>query len=445
MDGRKKLKYMKYLTIYLYIQFVCCLVSDLKGQETPLSLADCIHLAMQQNPALKKDELQINRADLRYKQAKYDRLPRVEAGADHAISQGRSIDPTTNQYIDKNNSFGSQYANLNIPIFNGFAILNNIRRQAHAKEAGKLEFDSRRNEVKLDVIEAYIKVLTAQDMLQQIEGQLIVTKEQLHRHEVLNKEGAVAPGDLYDIKGQYNSDMNLLAQTKQSLNEAQLMLASLMNMDPAQMPALQTLPTDQVFVAQQADALFQQALHALPEYKALDWRIKEMEAQIQVARSAYFPSLSFGGGLNSNYSKEGGNPFTQMKNNLRKSVFLSLSIPIFNRFTTRTQVRLAQVDLQEADYNKDILSNELRRQTAKAVFDLRTAQITVQNLKEQAENYSEAFRIAQVHFDAGNSNSVIYLSAKNKLDNSRSLLLIKQYEYLLQKYINDYYAGALNL
>ena len=93
MDGRKKLKYMKYLTIYLYIQFVCCLVSDLKGQETPLSLADCIHRHAT-NPALKKEELQINRADLRYKQAKYDhRLPRVEAGADHAISQGRSIDP----------------------------------------------------------------------------------------------------------------------------------------------------------------------------------------------------------------------------------------------------------------------------------------------------------------------------------------------------------------
>ncbi|HCU44083.1 MAG TPA: TolC family protein, partial [Sphingobacterium sp.] len=55
------------------------------------------------------------------------------------------------------------------------------------------------------------------------------------------------------------------------------------------------------------------------------------------------------------------------------------------------------------------------------------------------------FRIAQVHFEAGNSNSVLFLTAKNKLDSSQIQLLVKQYEWLLQKYINDYYAGALNL
>lgn len=437
---------MKYLTIYLYIVTICCcLVSNLKGQTKTLSLSDCIRMAITNNPTLLRSELNIDRADLQHKQARYDRLPQVNAGLSHELSQGRSIDPTTNQYVDRYNSYGNQYLSANVPIFNGFAILHNIRRRANAKEAGKLEFEGARNELKLDVIEAYLKVLTAQDMLTQIEGQISVTKEQLHRHEVLNREGAVAPGDLYDIKGQYNSDLNLLEQTKQSLNDAELTLATFLNIPVAELPALEKLETEQASRAYNAEDLFRSSLTVLPEYRALDWRMKEMEENIKLMKSEYYPSLSLGAGLGSNYSKDGGEAFNQIKNNLRKSVSLSLTIPIFNRFATRTNVRMAQVDFNEAVLNKSIRENELRMNTAKAVFDLRTAQTNVQNLKEQEQSYQEAFRIANVHFEAGNSNSVIYLTAKNKLDNTRSQLVIKQYEWLLQKYINDYYAGALDL
>jgi len=402
-------------------------------------------MAITNNPTLLRSELNIDRADLQHKQARYDRLPQVNAGLSHELSQGRSIDPTTNQYVDRYNSYGNQYLSANVPIFNGFAILHNIRRRANAKEAGKLEFEGARNELKLDVIEAYLKVLTAQDMLTQIEGQISVTKEQLHRHEVLNREGAVAPGDLYDIKGQYNSDLNLLEQTKQSLNDAELTLATFLNIPVAELPALEKLETEQASRAYNAEDLFRSSLTVLPEYRALDWRMKEMEENIKLMKSEYYPSLSLGAGLGSNYSKDGGEAFNQIKNNLRKSVSLSLTIPIFNRFATRTNVRMAQVDFNEAVLNKSIRENELRMNTAKAVFDLRTAQTNVQNLKEQEQSYQEAFRIANVHFEAGNSNSVIYLTAKNKLDNTRSQLVIKQYEWLLQKYINDYYAGALDL
>jgi len=68
-------------------------------------------------------------------------------------------------------------------------------------------------------------------MLTQTEGQLSVTKEQLHRNEVLNREGAANPGDLYDIKGQYSSDLNAVELTRQSLINARVELAGLMNVD----------------------------------------------------------------------------------------------------------------------------------------------------------------------------------------------------------------------
>ena len=427
------------------IVFVCCLVSSVYGQDGTLSLAECIKIAIQNNPTLKRDELAVNRADIRLKQAENERLPSLNANLRHSLSQGRTINPTTNQYIDQNNSYGDQSLSLNAPLFNGFSIINNIRMKSNAKEAGKLEYDSQINALKLDVITAYVKVLTASDMLKQLEGQLEVTKEQLHRHEVLNKEGAVNPGDLYDLKGQFSSELNNLELTKQTLNDARLVLAMLLNIDIENLGQLDSIAIPEQFEVLNSKSLYEKSLLTMPQYKALDYRIKEMEHGIKVAKSGYFPSLTLGGGLSSNYSKDAGNYFTQMKNNLSKFASIGLSIPIFNKFNVKNQVKLAKIDFEEAEYNKLVLENDLRMKTAKAVFDLKTAQSNVQNLKEQEVSYQESFRIATVVFEAGNSNSVIYLTAKNKLDMTRSQLLVKKYEWLMQKFINDYYAGSLDL
>lgn len=427
------------------IIFVCCLVSTAKGQGDSLSLADCVKQAIQNNPTLRRDELVVDRSDLAYKQAKYDRLPTLNANISHDISQGRTINPTTNQYIDQNNSSGRQSLGLNVPIFNGFYIIHNIRMKSNALDAGKLEYEGYVNDLKLDVITAYVKVLTAKDMLTQTEGQLSVTKEQLHRNEVLNREGATNPGDLYDIKGQYSSDLNAVELTRQSLNNARVELAGLMNVDVQSLGELEQIDIPAEISIKSSEELFQASLTALPQFKAMDYRIKEMEEGIKVAKSNYWPSLSLSGGMSSNYSKEGGAIFNQIKNNLSKGVGLTLSIPIFNQFKNRTQVRLAEVNLNEVNFTKDIMRNDLRMKTAQAVFDLDITQKNVVNLRDQELSYAESFRIATVHFEAGNSNSVIYLTAKNKLDATRSQLIIKQYEWLMQKYMNDYYSGSLDL
>ena len=431
---------------FLYIILLLSgFVSTAQGQDDFLSLIDCIKLAVQNNPTLQKSELIIDRSDLAYKQAKYDRIPTLTGDISHQISQGRTINPTTNQYIDDNNSSGSQSLSLNAPIFNGFYILHDIRMKSNALDAGKLEYEGVVNDLKLDVIEAYVKVLTAQDMLKQMEGQLLVTKEQLHRNQVLNSEGATNPGDLYDIKGQYSSDLNSVELTKQTLHNARVELAGLMNIGVHEMARLEPIDIPSKVNATDAESLFALSMNNLPQFKALDWRIKEMEAGIKVARANYWPSLSLNGGMSSNYSKEGGAVFNQIKNNLSKGVGVRLSIPIFNQLRTRTQVRLAQVNLHEATLDKEILSNQLRMRTAQAVFDLNITQKNVMNLRNQEESYAEAFRIETVHFEAGNSNSVIYLTSKNKLDYTRSQLIIKQYEWLMKKYVNDYYAGSLDL
>ena len=441
---------MKTFLIALSVFIVSCICgSSVFGQgRKTLSLAECVKLAIAYNPTLRQNELNVQRNDLNYKQSHYNRLPSLEGNVEHGYNEGRSVNATTNQFVNTSYFSGWQSLSFSAPIFNGFQILHDIRRRASAREAGKLEFEHAVNELKLDVIEAYILVLTAQDMLQQMERQLAVTQENVDRMEVMHREGAAAPGDFYDLKGQLRTDQNLLETNKRALFDRQSSLAALLNMAVEDLPQLEQLPLSIEQKRLTGAELFQSARTTLPNFKALNWRVKEAQEQIRVAKSDYYPSLSLSGSIQSRFSsidESGFNYWQQFKNYPAKGISLNLRVPIFNKMRVRTQVKLAKLDLQEVEWERQIQENALRAETAKAVFGIATLQENVKNIREQERSYEEAFRIAQVHFDTGNSNSVIFLMAKNKLDNSRNELLIRQYEWVMQKFINDYYAGLLDL
>lgn len=429
----------------ILVLFAVCL-QPVQGQVRLLSLSDCMTIALERNPDLRRAELNLSRNNIAVNQAKNNRLPSLNADLGHGYNEGRSVNPTTNQFVEESYFSGNQSLNLSMPIFNGFQTLYNVRMRVNAREAGKFEFDHARDELKLDVLTAYIMVLTAKDMLEQAKGQMAVTEENVKRTEILNKEGAVNPGDYYDLKGQLQSDKNTLEAGVKLLNTNRLRLASLLSLEGESDWDIEPLNSPIGTNTTPGEMLYQHALDVLPQIKAFDWRIKEAEQGVKLEKSAYYPSLSLGAGLWSRYSSTNESSYGQQMNNyLSKGVSLGLHIPIFNRFKVKNQVKLAELNLQEVILGKEVVRNKLREETAKVIFDIGILKANVSNLREQERNYIESFRIAQVHFDAGNSNSVVFLSAKNKLDATRSQLLIKKYELMLQKYINEYYAGTLKL
>jgi outer membrane protein len=434
---------------YIVLSLICVVHYAAMGQsEDRMSLASCVSLAIKNNPNLKRSELELSRNEVNYRQARYNRLPTLNGNVSHSYSEGRSINSTTNQFVDNNLFIGGQSLSLTMPVFNGFRVLHDIRSKASAREAGKFEFESAINELRLDVIEAYILVLTSRDMLQQAENQLAVTEESLHRAGVMQREGAINPGDFYDLEGQAATERNMVETTKQDLYTYEARLAGLMYIPRDELSELDPLPMPSEATSLSNAALYEQALLVLPDFKGFNKRIDEAEHNVKVAKSAFYPSLLFSANIQAPYSSVdalGYNYWQQIRNYPSKGVSLTLQIPIFNQMIVRSQVKLAKINLQQAQWDKKVRENFVREETAKTVFNLSTLKQNVGNLKQQERSYEEAFRIAQVHFDAGNSNSVLFLTAKTKLDNTRNQLLIKQYEWLFQKYINDYYSGILEL
>ena len=438
-----------YTRIFLIgLAIICTSTSMPVAAQDTLTLERCIALAIENNLETRRSHLQARAEGAQLKQAKYDLLPSLGANLGHSYSQGRFINPTTNQYVEENFTSGNQNLNSSLILFDGLRMFRRITQQAHAYRAAQLEEQLAKEQLALDVTSAYIQVLTAKDMVAQIDSQVAVTREQVKRNTLLHAQGAISPGDLYDLKGQYAADLNRLTETRNAFNEALVQLYRLLNMpyqDAITLTPLEELP---LTVTQVTDAyeLYQTAAEQLGIIRAADFRQKQAEFALKATRSAYFPTLSMGAGLSSNYSMDGrGTYLDQAQNNLGRSLGFTLSVPIFSRFQTRTNVALAKLDLMDAENVARTRRNELQQTAHLVLFNLETAKEQYKNLQEQVSYYTESFRVAQVRFNAGAINSVEFLIAKNKMDTANANLVIARYQWHLRQRIVDYYNGQLSL
>ncbi len=104
-----------------------------------------------------------------------------------------------------------------------------LKAPGFAWEASRMELQQQKDQLMLSVILAYLDILTNEDLLEQAKKQLEVSRKQVERLEIMNKEGAIKPSDFYDLKGQYADNKISLINTTNDLNRSKLALAQLMN------------------------------------------------------------------------------------------------------------------------------------------------------------------------------------------------------------------------
>ncbi len=412
-----------------------------------LTLEHCIDLALEHNLNVKRSQLRTAHEAVNYRQTKQNLLPSLGAGVSHSYSAGRPLNPVTNEYETRSFMSGSPNLSSQLLLFDGLAMFRNITQQAFAYRATQLDEQLLREQTALDVTSAYIQALTARDVAIQIDSQLAVTRQHLERSTLLHAEGAISPGSYYDIKGEYADNLNSLNNARNAFNDNLINLFKLLNLpfDPdVKLTSLQGLPLSADVNTD--DALYQAAAERLSFIRAADHWTKSAEFGVKASRSGFFPRLSMGAGLSSNYAKGGeGTYYDQIQNNLIRSLGFSLEIPLFSRFTVRNNVSRAKLNLLDAEYTADARRNELQQATSQALFNLEAAKERYHNLVDQVAHYTESFRVAEVRFNTGAINSVEFLIVKNKVDNANASLVIARYQWHLRQRIVDYFNGELHV
>ncbi len=413
-----------------------------------LSLSDCIRLALKNSYTVQSANLTTRLARIDHQESRQSLIPGVNMGVGHNLSQGRSIDLVTNQYINQNFSSGNQYVSGSVTLFRGFEALNRIRQQAAAGKSAAFEEQATKDRLMLDVVLAYIQVLTARDMAAQTEKRIELTKQQVRRTTDLHNSGVIPPSDFFDLKGQLAGDLNALNEIRKAHMEARINLARLMNISYEQLPPVASIGLNdpEHSAALAASEVQENAALWLPSLKAAEWRIAQAQDGIRVARAGHSPRLTLGGGFQSTYSSNSPQGyFEQTRNNLGRYLSFGLTIPLTDHILVRNNVARARINLEDAEYRARNTTLEWQRTISQMVFNLRLARENYHNLTEREEYLRESFRIATSRFEAGDINSVLFLTAKNNLEQAMADKIIGRYQWTLQQYLADYFNGQLTL
>jgi outer membrane protein len=433
---------------HLLLLFSLYLPTSVMAQnQKVLTLEQCIDIAINKNLQVQQAKIQERTNNVYWNSAKMNMLPDLIGSASSGINTGRNIDPSTNAYVSQQIKFSGYGLSTGLVLFNGLALQQTAAQDKLFYEASSMDWQQQKNNITLNIILAYLQVLSNEDLLAQSVQQSELSLNQVRRLQTLNSEGAIAPYLLTDLQGQYANDRLAIINARNQAATARINLFRLMNIPYADSVKVARIDTAQVIRLQPATPLetYSDALKSFALIKANDLRAAGAEHGVRAAKGQYFPLLTFNGNANTTYSSGTIKPYKeQLDNNLFSSFALNLTVPIFNRSFYRNNVRLAKLILEN---NKAVASSSktaLQQDVYQAHANLQAAAEKYATLLDQAKAYNASFKSAEIRFNEGVINSIDYLIAKNNIDRTNIDLIAAKYDYALRQKVLDYYSGTLN-
>lgn len=435
--------------IFITALLVICVHFYGNGQTgNTLTLQQVVEAAIKNNFTVKQSELSMERSQVDQRQAIGNMLPDLIGQVSHSANSGRNVDPSTNNYVTQKINGANYGLNSSIVIFNGFQLLNATKQYHLAYAASKMEWQQVKDNVTLNVILAYLQILNNEDLVTQSRNQADLTRKQVERLEEMNRNGAIAPSKLYDLRGQLAGDELLAISNKNALEASKLALAQYMNVPYDSTLKVERLNVDQFSLGYPdgPDKIYQTSLEQLALVKGVELRRESARKEVAAAKGALFPTLSLGGNYSTAYSstQRDNNSktiqyFKQLNNNYGFSTNLTLYIPFLNGWRARNQLSRARIDLKSSQNIEENTKIQLKQGIDQAWFNMTAAMNRYKASMDQVNAYSESFRVAEISFNEGVITSVDYLITKNNLDRANINLISARYDYLFRTKILDYY------
>lgn len=448
------------------------------------TLERCITYAQDANFTVKQAQANAKVAILSEKQAKASRLPNVSINTNAGKQFGRTIDPTTNQFINTGFGYNSMSLNAGMPIFNGGQIHHSVRQANFDAQAALADAEQTANSLALQVAQAYLNILLTEEQAESADRRVEQSRRQLEVTQKLIEAGTVPVADQYNIQAQIARDEQLAVAAQNSVDLAYLMLKQLMQLEPDYALVIEkpevTIPADANPETYELQPIYQTALGTQPNVKAAALRIKSAEVGIPLAKSAYFPSISIGGSLSTNFSSRAvdftngkfvetqltppttliinGMPvdiqqeidvfeypqtpyFTQLDQNFGQGIGISMSIPLYQNGRVLLNVERARLGLVTARLQENQTQQQLKNDIQTAIANARSARKQLTAAQKTFEAMQAAFFNTEKRHSLGAVNSLEFTTAKTNLDNAENDLIVARYDYLFKLKILDFYQG----
>lgn len=426
------------MKLIIVIILLWCGLSVSIAQEKCFSLDSCISYALMHRTEIiiSENSGKDIRKNIGYLQQQ--QLPNLNASLSHDMNWGRSLNTEKYEWEESQKQYGNMSLSSSLTLFGGLKLRNQIR-------AGKLNIardmtihQKLKDDIRLEVIQSFYEVLAAGTQCQLTEVFYQSDVRQEERVYILDSVKRVATPDKLEITGQTRKSLIAKRNAEKQYQLALLKFKRSMNYRGEEEIKLVCKDTLIKFIVPEAEQVYEMALKSLPAIKIQHLDSLLLINQFKQLKGNFSPILSLGGVLYSRYQNdlndpESQKPYTiwgQLKDNNYKQVGLSLTIPIFNKNTTRRQIKMLKTDMFNQHLNTYKLLNDIRYEIEQICLEADMRSENYHELEEQEKNYQKIFHLREIQFSRGKLSVYDLLTAESNWRNMQINLLLERFNLL---------------
>lgn len=417
------------------------------------SVDECMVYAVDHNHTVKQRHLEAKNYELDRLQAIGNFLPGIDGSTVVEYNYGRSVDPETNTYNNLS-TFNNSYAlQASITVFHGGSLINELRRSKASVLLGKAALEEARDNAAIETFQAYIDALYYYGTLRLARRKLAESDSLLYKTKRQEELGLKGMADVAQMEAQQATDAYNLTHQRNLFETAMLTLKQQMNYPFSDTLLLDTCLLDARAISyvrltdEHPQDVVDMALNVNPTLKQAEMNKRIALMQRKGSWADILPQITFYGGVSTSYYKElhksGYDNFgRQFRDNLGEYFGVSMSIPLFGRFSGVVSMKQARNSYRIAGEQYEEQKSALRKLVLQAVQDREGYLKEAMQMEKKVESDSLAYRVTRRKYEEGLMTSLDVQNNASTLLESETLLLQSKLTYLLKCRLVDYYKGG---
>jgi outer membrane protein len=437
---------------------------------------------MQNNIQIRQQDIQAKIAQLTYKQSDASKYPSLNFSSNLGLNTGRSIDRTTNQFTTESILYNSFSLQSNVDIFNWFSKRNTIAGNKYEAQASLANVDKLKNDISLNIAAAYLQTLLSKEQVNASRIQISQDSAQLENTRKLVQAGTLPELNQVQLEAQLATDSFTLVSAQGTEIQSLLLIKSLLNLDAGMpfdivVPPIGIVPIDPI-AELQPEYVYALAIKNLPQQRVNQLRLQAAQKFADASKGNMYPTIGLGASVGTNYSNLKNNstiinptptgfdtvavvsgvntpvvvpifsrnffasPYgTQFSDNFNNGIGLSITVPIFNGRSARTNWEKQKLNVQSLTLQQDLDNATLKQDIYKAYTDAMTALQKFNTSSRGLEAAQKAYDFSQKRYEVGLLNTIDLLISQNNLFTARVNRLSAQYDYVFKMKVLEFYKG----
>lgn len=458
------------------------------GRETrTVTYEEAVRLALQRNTTVRRARSQTDLQSSLTTSETMDFLPSLEIGSSGTQRFGRSFSQEEGTILSETSRFFGASLSSSLTLFDGFEQFASLKQARREEEASRRTLDRAQQDVAFQVLDRFATLLQNRELTRVAEQELRTQEELLKQVQGLVDVGRQPQSDLYQQQAARAEARAALEEARRQEEVARTELIRLLQLDPRTEYTFEASNFPETARADTFDfhELLDVAMERRSDLEASRAAVEAGRQGVRAAESGFWPSLSLSFGYGSDWSSNarrvipgtgseprtvtftpdggdepvtfpvpgtGSDPetfrpdfFDQLDTRRGGSVQVSLSVPVFQRWQIRDQVRQAEVQLDNARYDLTDQQQTVALQVRQALVDYRSSQAQLEAAEERVQAARRARDAAQRRYELGAATFVELTQAISGFVSARSAEVQARYALVRSRELIDYQTGRMTL